>query len=162
MFFDNGIQFGYLFRSFFFSSLSHQNFKDLFQPSFDVSSLQVFAEGLGIWRSVLDNYFNTQKSNNLHESCLSPSWIQQRCRPYRPWSWRWISQHFPSTRPSWCASCRTPPWWIGNSLARTSFWKFSLTLQQEYNNWRWKLLSYDLRSILKKEFFIQQAQEIVM
>ena len=46
MLFDNGIQFGYLFRSFFFSSLSHQNFQDLLQPFFDLSTLQIFAKGL--------------------------------------------------------------------------------------------------------------------
>ena len=54
--------------------------------------------------------------------CHALSWTPRRCRPCPPWSWRWPSPRSPSTRPSCGASCRTPPWWTGSSLARKPSW----------------------------------------
>ena len=61
---------------------------------------------------------------NSHGNCHVLFWTQQRYKPCRPWFWRWIFQHSPSTRPSWCASCRRFPWWRSSSPARTSSWQF--------------------------------------
>ena len=43
---DEGIELGDLFGPLFLASLSHQDFKDLFQPFLDLATLQVFAKSL--------------------------------------------------------------------------------------------------------------------
>ena len=87
---------------------------------------------------------------NLHESYHVPSWTQLKYRPYQPWSWKWTFQHFPSIRPSWCASCHTPLWWIDNFLARTSFWLFRcLLFLYTCNKWN---ISWEVRPHIPYQF----------
>ena len=58
----------------------------------------------------------------LHKSCLFHVWTQLRCTLCLPWFWKWIFPMFPSILQTWCTSCHRPLWWIGNFLARKSFW----------------------------------------
>ena len=64
----------------------------------------------------------------LHESYHALFWIQLRCRPCQPWSWKWLFRHFPSIQSSWFDAWCTRPWWTDNFLARTSFWNFMSAL----------------------------------
>ena len=125
------IESGILSSSFFLWSFSHQDLKNSSEPLFDICPFQILAQGL-VFRN--DIYVGTYKKLLLifhiwmnlyiHESYLSHAWILMRCRPYQPWFWRWIFQHFPSIQPSLYVSFHTPLWWTDNSLARTSSWLF--------------------------------------
>ena len=100
----------------------------------------------------------TKKEKILRGNCHVPSWIQQRCRLCRPWSWRWISQHFPSIRPSWCVSCHRSPWWRSNSLAKTSSWQLICISDLKDKDWmRLKTTSNMKARLLSNKYIVKES-----